>query len=195
VDVLNGDSDETLPDRVELDLATLSRLVGASGRPLVDAERMIPGSLVAGERVPVGVSAAGAAGPERLLRDALSAKALYGVNFELDDGDLVAEPGTTPMDVRLVSGARNLDQGLDITIRTIRGSNQTFPGLGIDAPIGEENTGGDLVPARVCQAILEDDRVRSVTPVLTQTDGAKILTEVKVFAWGSDLDVVYEGGR
>jgi len=166
-------------------------LYGADG-PIVDPTGMISGALIPGESVPVGAVADGETVGARLVVEALTPESLYGINLELGrDGDLVPEDGASPEGVKLVGAALNLEQGLRITLDTVRRSNLSFPGLGIDAPIGEADVDRARVAARVVEALLEDDRVRTARPRSTEIEGSRIIVAVDVDAWGTGLQVTH----
>ncbi len=161
--------------------------------PVVDGEAILPHSIWPGSSLAPDSDGQGIGQNAGDGTSGANLDVLYGVNFELSpDGDLVPEDGPNPKDVRLVAGEPNLNQGLRITLETIRGRNLTFPLLGIRAPIGEPNYLAPLAAAANIEALLQDDRVRSVKPLFEETDGDRLNMALQAQPWGESGPVNLE---
>lgn len=207
--VLPSDDIHTLPPRMNRTPEQLVHDIGVGSSPLVDAEAIIPGSLQPGTSLSVNsLVPTEDAAPAGIQAENSGPAALYGTNYALappaglGEGwstpsrprwprDMLIEDGGAPEDVQAVVGQPNLDQGLRVTLRTIRRSNLTFPFFGVDAPIGEVNTVAPLTAARAIEALLLDDRVQNVTMDHDDVSGDRVIMHLRVHPWG-DADKIME---
>lgn len=97
--------------------------------------------------------------------------ALYGIDLQLADGDLVAisRSGADLDDLAVRRGIDNVADALDRRIATTQGSHGLFPGLGLPALVGQESYGlGAWLVACSVEQLQRDPRVLAVeSPQLT----------------------------
>lgn len=184
-EVSASDDAETLGQKVNRTPGDLLLEMGSVG-PVVDPEGALPESLWPGEQLAMAATVP-SDGPAGSGASGVSPAVFYGTNLEMSaDGDLVPEIADNPQDVRLVSGLPNLMQGLSIIIETHKRRNLTFPWLGIEMPIGDQNVLSPVVYAEAVDAILGDDRVRSAHPIVQSAEGDKIQAVLRITPWGKE---------
>jgi len=95
------------------------------------------------------------------------------------DGDIVA----TADDYTFVSGVACLGQGLDHRMRTIRGTNKTYPRFGIQDPLRLNPIGAVVtIKTDVYDQLIREPRVRAVTGVSAAVRGSTIAVAYGVVA-------------
>lgn len=123
----------------------------------------------------------------------LDPDSLYGVDLRLDStGDLVGA-GENPTDVQVIRGMDNLLQALRIRFLTERGTNATFPDLGLPRLVGERGTASLFAEAAVeaTAQFKRDRRILSVTDISVADEGDAMIASAKLIpVAGRQFDAV-----